>query len=136
MNALQKWFARWRRKPGAIRLDPDVALQVRRIAREEDKPTEEVLSELLADGARAMVGMDPYDTIWRERLSEREREVAALICLGYQGDEISQVLNIRLNTVKTHAKNILEKFNLHSRNELRLALQSWNWDEWRKKFKL
>ena len=51
------------------------------------------------------------------RLSEREREVLALIGRGWSNESIGSVLYISPHTVLTHVKNFLEKLELHSRLE-------------------
>lgn len=45
-------------------------------------------------------------------LTEREIEVMELICDGYKQSEIASNLNISLNTVRYHIKNIYDKFSV------------------------
>lgn len=52
------------------------------------------------------------------RLSERETEVFLLVAKGRNLPYISEVLHISKNTVRTHLKNIYQKLNIHSRQEL------------------
>ena len=56
---------------------------------------------------------DPLDV-----LSQRERDVAELICLGYANKDIATMLFISDHTVKDHVKSIYRKTNVHSRLEL------------------
>ena len=66
---------------------------------------------------------DPQEVQKRwESLSPRQREVAVLICRGYTNPQIASELKISLETVKTHVRNILQKFNLHSKAELRFLI--------------
>lgn len=58
-----------------------------------------------------------------EVLTPREREVARLTVRGYTNREIAQALVISPETVKTHLRNLLGKFALPSKTELRLHLQ-------------
>lgn len=53
-----------------------------------------------------------------DRLSIREKEVFDLITKGKSNKEISDELNISVNTVKFHLKNIYEKLNIKSRKEV------------------
>ncbi|WP_427383558.1 response regulator [Janibacter sp. G56] len=53
-------------------------------------------------------------------LTEREREVLALVAQGRKNREIAELLFISENTVKNHVRNILEKLQLHSRVEAAL----------------
>ena len=51
-------------------------------------------------------------------LTEREREVLALIAHGYTNQAIAERLVISPKTVDTHRTHIMDKLNLHSRAEL------------------
>jgi len=63
-------------------------------------------------------------------LSQREQEVTALTCLGYTNREIAEKLVISPDTVKTHLKNILYKFDLHRKDDLRMLLIDWDFESW------
>jgi DNA-binding NarL/FixJ family response regulator len=52
-----------------------------------------------------------------QRLSQRERQVLALLGRGESNRQIGQQLHISPHTVRTHVQNILEKLELHSRLE-------------------
>lgn len=51
------------------------------------------------------------------RLTDREMEVLRLMARGLNNRDIAKALFISENTVKNHVRNILEKFQLHSRME-------------------
>ena len=51
-------------------------------------------------------------------LTEKEKEVAELICLGHTNADIAKLLFISEQTVKTHTKKIYPKMGVHSRLEL------------------
>lgn len=53
-----------------------------------------------------------------EELTEREREVLALIAEGHTNQDIADALVISVKTVNRHRENIMAKLNLHSRVEL------------------
>ena len=52
-----------------------------------------------------------------DQLTPREKEVLALLVRGARSDEISQVLKISPNTVRTHVQNVLTKLQVRSRLE-------------------
>jgi LuxR family maltose regulon positive regulatory protein len=52
-----------------------------------------------------------------EPLSERELEILALLAEGLTNQEIASRLYLALNTVKSHARNIYGKLNVHSRTQ-------------------
>ena len=51
-------------------------------------------------------------------LSEREREVLALLALGHTNQEIAALLYISVRTAETHRAHIMQKLGLASRAEL------------------
>ena len=53
-----------------------------------------------------------------DALTDREREVLALIAQGRSNQEIADALVISIKTVNRHRENIMAKLNLHSRVEL------------------
>jgi DNA-binding CsgD family transcriptional regulator len=52
-------------------------------------------------------------------LSNREKEVAALLLSDYSNTQICDRLFISLNTVKTHTRNIYQKTNTANRTEFK-----------------
>lgn len=52
------------------------------------------------------------------RMTNREREIVALISDGLANKEIANVLNISVYTVKSHVHNILEKMALNTRVQI------------------
>jgi two-component system response regulator NreC len=53
-----------------------------------------------------------------DALTEREREVLALIGEGLTNEEIAGRLSLSVHTVQTHRSNIMEKLGLHNRAQL------------------
>ncbi|MGO4272453.1 response regulator [Paenibacillus sp. TAF58] len=53
-----------------------------------------------------------------ESLSEREKEVLALIAKGFSNKEIAEQLIISVKTVESHKSNVMEKLGLKTRPEL------------------
>jgi len=58
-----------------------------------------------------------------KKLSPKEENIAKLICEGLNNIEISNSLNISVNTVKTHLKKIYEKLNVKDRLALVILLK-------------
>jgi DNA-binding NarL/FixJ family response regulator len=53
-----------------------------------------------------------------QQLSEREKEIVALIAQGHTSSQIATKLFISVNTVKNHRKNILRKVHANNMQEL------------------
>lgn len=56
------------------------------------------------------------------RLTPREREVAALVALGYTNREVAEALGISPATVAVHLRSILRELGVRSRAAVGLAL--------------
>lgn len=115
--------------PRYYHLDQGLALTVRTLAEHEGRSQDEMAAGLLA------AGLDRYysaDELWQhwQSLTGRERDAAALACLGYTNRQIAVRLGISAETVKTHLRNALAKFGLHSRSELHLLLVEWDFSAW------
>ncbi|HMH25764.1 MAG TPA: response regulator transcription factor [Gemmatimonadaceae bacterium] len=52
------------------------------------------------------------------RMTQREREVIALIAVGLSNKEIATRLDIATDTVKSHVRNVMDKLALHSRLQI------------------
>jgi len=110
-------------------LTEDLAEALRALAQREQRPPDELIDELLANG---LSRRDTDERAWQcwLALSPREQEVAALARLGYTNRQIAARLGIAQQTVKTHVRNILRKFDLHSKAELRALLHNWDFSAW------
>jgi DNA-binding CsgD family transcriptional regulator len=117
--------------PRSYRFDVSDSLQVTlsTIAKDEGRPENELIPELLNAGLTQYVS---NERIWKkwEILSPREKDVAALVCLGYTNREIGARLSISSETVKDRLETALKKFNFTKRTELRDLLSIWNFSEW------
>nr|WP_241905450.1 response regulator transcription factor [Vibrio lentus] len=51
-------------------------------------------------------------------LTKKERRVFELILQGFSNIQIARDTNVSINTVKTHAYNVMSKLDVHSRHEL------------------
>jgi len=110
-------------------LDGELAAHVRSLAELERRPADDIAAELLISG---LAQRDMAQENWRrwQSLSTREQQVAALVCRNYTNRQIAARLVISVETVKTHVRNTLYKFNLHSKRELSLLLIDWDFSAW------
>lgn len=110
-------------------LDQRLADQLQDMAQQIQRPPDELANELLQGALRQHQASGDLFQRWRA-LSEREKQIAALVCLKYTNRQIATCLNISPETVKTHLRNVLVKFDLPGRSELRLALADWDFSAW------
>jgi DNA-binding CsgD family transcriptional regulator len=122
-----------RPKSGSRTYEISESLQVTltTIAKHEGRPEHDLLPDILAAGLNQYVTKDKLWNRWQS-LSAREKDVAALACLGYTNREIGKRLNISADTVKARLQRATMKFGVNSRSQLKLVLEDWDFSEWEK----
>ena len=93
------------------------------------RSTEAVASDLLTFALAQRRAAGENLACWRS-LTPREQQIAALACMNYTNRQIAAHLFISPETVKTHMRNVLRKFDLHSKAELRQTLGDWDFSSW------
>jgi DNA-binding CsgD family transcriptional regulator len=99
----------------------------------EQRPPEDLAADLICTGLAKRRASHDLLQRW-ESLSTREQEVAALICLNYTYRQIAGRLYLSADTVRTYARKAMYKFNTHSREELRILLQDWDFSQWDRRY--
>ncbi len=127
LYTIRGWFRPKAKKNFA--LDLDTLSTVTRIARKQHRDPEEYANQILSDVFRYQ---EAYGDLWElwGRLTPREQEVAALICLDYTTRQIAAKLQVAPETVKSHSKNIEKKLAVSNRRELRQVFQMWDFRSW------
>jgi DNA-binding NarL/FixJ family response regulator len=117
--------------PRSYHLDVSDSFQVTlsTLASDEGRPESELIPELLNAGLNQYSSNERLWTKW-DTLSVREKDVTALVCLGYTNREIGARLNISPETVKDRLESTLIKFNITKRTELRLLFANWDFSAW------
>ena len=95
----------------------------------ENRPAMDIQGELLAAGLAQLQTSDELKARW-ETLSQREREVTALTWLGYTNRQMAAKMKVSPDTVKGYVRHALIKFNVHSKDELRMLLALWDFSDW------
>jgi DNA-binding NarL/FixJ family response regulator len=126
---MQRWlgalaYRGWRRG-----MDEGLAEALRAIAELEQRAEEEVAVDMLLVALDRRQAAELSLERWR-KLSQREQEVTALVCLKLSNQEIAERLVLSPETVKTHMRRILQKLDLHSKAELRLMYADWDFSRW------
>ena len=113
----------------AFELDQPLVEVLQHFAETEKRPREEIAADLLSAALVQRQAAEDNLRIWRS-LSTREQQVAAFICLNYTNPQIAARLFVSPETIKTHVRNVLRKFNMHSKADLRRALAEWDFSQW------
>lgn len=128
----QNLFRRLFSEPDQTRqfdLDAEVLDSLKVIAKHRQTTPQAVAAELVQ---QALDSVEEDKNAWNRWLSltPREQEVTALICLGFTSRQIAARLNISSETVRTHARKILIKFDVPNRQVLRTVLNRWDFRQW------
>jgi DNA-binding CsgD family transcriptional regulator len=120
-----------RSKPGPryYEISESLQLTLSTLARHEGRPEHELIPDLLAAGLDQYRSIDELWPLW-ESLSPREQDVTALTCLGMTNRQIAARLFLSPDTIKTHIRNVLLKFGLKGKRELRHILTGWDFGGW------
>lgn len=115
--------------PRVFLQDEELIAVIKDVARQQSRAEEEVVADFTKVGLNQFITQKELQERWSS-LSDREKQVVALICLNYRNYEIAQTLGIAPETVKTHLQHIFDKFHLRGSRELRVALKDWDFREW------
>ena len=113
----------------AFHADEQLIQSLQSIAEHEQRQTGEIAFELLSSALVQRQVNDEHVAHWQV-LSPREQQVAVLTCLNFTNRQIAARLMITPETAKSHVRNVLRKFGLHSKAELRRALADWDFSAW------
>ena len=118
-----------RRTQRLLQLDEELIQALSAVAQEEQRTEEEMAVRLLSSSL-ARRYQDALNAQSWETLSDREKEVAALVCLRYTNRQIAGLLHLSPHTIKSHVQNALYKFGLRHKEDLRLLLSQWDFSGW------
>ena len=110
-------------------LEGDLLVSLEQLARYRGSTPRKVAADLLE---RELQSMEVERETWEkwQSLTEREQQVAALICLQYRTQQIATRLQIAPETVRSHVHNILHKMDLPNRITLLQLLAGWDFSSW------
>ena len=133
MSIWRRWLylIGFRTNPGPRYFEISESLQttLSTLAAHEGRPEHDLIPDLLAAGLTQYKTVDSLWPKW-ESLSPREQEVTALTCLGLTNRQIASRLSLSPETIKTHVRNVLTKFDAGGKPELRQILAGWDFSGW------
>jgi DNA-binding CsgD family transcriptional regulator len=109
-------------------LDQRLVESLQRMAMMEQRTEDEMATEMISDSFARREVRDDLIECWL-RLSPREQQVTMLICYNFTTNEIAAQLVLSTNTVKSHIRSSMRKFDVHSRNELRMLLSNFDFGQ-------
>jgi len=95
----------------------DLVIAVEAVANHRSYFTTQV-SEMVMDGFRRRDTAPSPQTLKRERLTSREREIVQLLAEGRSSKQVATTLGISTKTAETHRANIMRKLEIHSVSDL------------------
>jgi DNA-binding NarL/FixJ family response regulator len=115
--------------PRKYQVSESMQVTLTTLSQHEGRPEDELIQDLVAAGLTQYYESEDLWGKWRA-LTPREQDVAALACLGFTNREIAARLNIAPDTVKSRLQNVLRKYNIHKRTDLRVMLAGWDFSAW------
>ncbi len=115
--------------PRKYQVSESMQITLSTLAQHEGRSEDELLQDLVDAGLTQYYDSEDLWRKWRA-LTPREQDVAALACFGFTNREIAVRLSIAPDTVKSRLQNVLRKFNVHKRTDLRLMLADWDFSAW------
>jgi len=92
----------------------DLVAAVEALRRGKTYFTPKVASMVLDGYLRRDNRISPQETLARNRLTPREREIVQLLAEGKSSKEVAVALGLSVKTAETHRSNIMRKLDLHS----------------------
>jgi len=129
-SVFQNFFRPWRTtSQRTFALDGDLLLSLEQLAQYRGSTPRKVAADLLARELQ-MVEVERETLQKWQLLTDREQEVAALVCMQLRTNQIAQQLQIAPETVRSHVHNLLGKMKLPNRIALRELLADWDFSSW------
>ena len=126
------WTGLRRNKTYTYTLDESLPRLLTDLAVQENRTTEEVQADVLAVGLTQVHKSKELMRLW-DTLSRREQDVTAWACLGYTNRQIAARLGLSTDTVKSYLQNVMHRFGLHSKTDLRVIFADLDFSEWERR---
>lgn len=125
----QRLFRSERSRPErGFAVDVQLQTSLEDLAKREKRPLDDVANDLLQQALGERAAAEARLAPWWE-LTPRQQQIAAMTCQGYTNQEIAIQLNISTETVRSHVRMILRRFDVHSKAELRGRLAGWEFTD-------
>jgi len=125
------WQSLFRRLPKPRRYEWSAALHtlLDNLAQVEQRPQDQIHEDLISSGLANRASGEGRMRLW-EKLTAREQQVVALVCLGFTNRQIAGRLGVSRETVKSHVRRVLSRVHASDRAELRVLFSDWDFSDW------
>jgi len=113
-----------------FQFDDELEQTLQELAARERRSEQDVAQDLLVAGLAQRNAAEAFVRVWHG-LTRREQQVVALTCLSYTNKEIAARLSLSPETVKSHVRSALRKFNVRNKADLRRLLDDWDFSDWK-----
>ena len=107
--------------PRTFELTQSLQVTLIELAEREGRPEHDFTSDMVAAGLVQYYATAELMPKWKS-LSAREKEVAKFIAQGLTNRQMAAHFSLSTETINTHVQNIMRKFGVHSKAELRHIL--------------
>lgn len=104
-----------------LELDPELSTRLRQAAERRGRHPRALVHDLLVDGLEQALRRRQAQAVL-DQLTPRQQQVAKLTTRGYTNHQIAEALVVSPETVKTHIRHVLERFDVASKADLRVLL--------------
>lgn len=102
---------------------------IQEVADRQGRSPEAVVVDLAKWDAKEQHRQEKLLQCW-EKLSYREQEITALVCLGYDRNQMAEKLSIGSETVKSHLNHIFRKLDVRTTRHIVAIFEGWNFAMW------
>ena len=135
------WYEAWNKVAGVlgrlgvpglgqwVAVDRALAVEVAGLAGAEGRELNELVADILQDYVDKKARLAEQQALW-DALTKREKEVVALVCLGYLNKEIGAMLDISPATVKAYMRTAGAKLGATWRRDIQRLMIDWDFRGW------
>jgi len=125
------WVGSQRKKKYHFVLGEPNSLRLTYLATRENRILAELESQAVSPPNEDPINDELY-RLWN-KLSAREQEVTAYVCLKYTNRQIAGRLGLSPQTVRTYLDKAIQKLKLDNKADLRVVFANWDFSEWERR---
>ena len=128
-NKLVKKVKKTKPKKRTYHQDASLVATLKKVARQQGRSPKAIVDEMAKWHEQDQLRQEKVRALWR-KMASREQEVTALACLGYDRNQMAEILSVSPETIKTHLDNIFRKLNVRTTKHVVAIFQGWDFAKW------